>query len=488
MTTTTTQPQQRKNLDFINDDLEYLPHQIDGVRWLSRRTSFLLCDEMGLGKTLQALTAVAVDFQRGWASRFITVVPATLKGNWEEEVHKHTSFKVMVLDGPPKKRAQQLDEFDDPEQGYHGLIVNYEQLPAHLNDFNSMRFDIAIYDEAHYLKNPSAKRTRAAQALQAKRHFVLTGSPMLNHVNDLWSLLHRVAPEEFPNYYRFRNRYCIYGGYKNKQIVGVKNTAELRDRLNHFMLRRLKKNVLDLPDKHHIQVYVDLHPQQRKIYTEVDKEMKLTLPNNPDPMEIENALVKFTRLKEICGTTASFEGMEDHSYKLDRAMEMIEEITQESEEHVVVFTQFRAVLKALGNRMAASKTIEAPFSAIHGDVAANQRMPLVRDWRDGPPGVLALMLQVGGQGLNLTAANKCIFLDKLFVPKLNEQAEDRLHRIGTNTTQPVQIYEIIARKTIEQRIEAILRQKATVFGQIVDSNELKRKLIQALKEEEGEDE
>lgn len=485
----------RKSLTYISDSLQYYPHQIDGIRSLARRSSFLLADEMGLGKSLQALTVAAVDFEKGWARRVLVVAPATLKGNWYDEIEKHTSFNAVVLDGTPKKRSKIMEAFyqgiplDDDEESeskdWHILIVNYEQVMAHLDELNRLKFDIIIYDEGHYLKNPKAKRTRACQALRAKRHFVLTGSPMLNHVNDLWSLLHRIDPIEFPNYYRFINRYCIFGGYKDKQIVGVKNGAELRERLGDYMLRRRKQDVLDLPDKQNVPVYVDLHPQQRKLYSEVNDQMQLTIPSQPSPQDIENALVKFTRLKEICGTTAAIDGYDDKSHKLDRAVEMIEEITQEQGENVVVFTQFRAVLRCLEERIQASKTLDVPVWAIHGDVPVEQRVPRVNEWANSSqPGVLALMLQVGGVGLNLTAANKCIFLDKLFSPKMNEQAEDRLHRIGASATQPIQIYEIIARNTIEQRIEQILKRKSHVFGEIVDTTELKRKLIEALKQQE----
>lgn len=734
----------RKSLKYISDTTQYYPHQIEGVRWLAKRSSFLLADDMGLGKSLQALTVAAVDFEKGWAERVLIVCPATLKGNWENEAAKHTSFKAMVLDGPPKKRERQFEEF--VEEGYHLLIVNYEQVPGHLRDLNALKFDVIIYDEAHYIKNPKSKRTRASQALKAKRHFLLTGSPMLNHVNDLWSLLHRIAPDEFPNYWRFVNRYCntpdapvwmadgtfrplgkvqvgdevmgwervngrrsrrvatveaiesriapeviqvtlesgnvikctpdhawlstshggysagtlrvdediyvpiayqgmgqpsysdndvqlqikalskvvdvppdltpeqqrmgdwlagiydgegsgyfiaqsikhnpeiynkiiqtlvaldipfssradgislkggihtyvkflhwfpqlvkrdyflkrllkgnrrevaveaqmnrvsdrivkveslgpgevvsmqtstgnyvvwgyaskncVFGGFKDKQIVGVKNNQELRDRLNDYMLRRRKKDVLDLPDKQYIPVYVDLHPEQRKLYREVNDEMQLTLPDDPDPMEIENALVKFTRLKEICGTTAAIEGYDDHSYKLDRAVEMVQEITEEAEENVVVFTQFRAVLKAMDERLA---DVGVPTYSLHGDVKRDLRTQIVEEWNNASkPSALVSMLQVGGVGLNFTSAQRCIFLDKLFSPKMNEQAEDRLHRIGSSTTQPVQIYEIVARNTIEQRIKQILERKSHVFGEIVETSELKKKLVQSLKED-----
>jgi SNF2 family DNA or RNA helicase len=203
-----------------------------------------------------------------------------------------------------------------------------------------------------------------------------------------------------------------------------------------------------------------------------------------DPMQIENAMVRFLRLKQICGTTACIPGHDDHSSKLDRAVEMIEEIMGNGEP-VVVFTQFREVLKCLAARLTAKGLAHRE---LHGDVPIPDRQEVVRSWATdaaaGQPQALICMIQVAGVGLNMTAASKCIFLDKLFVPKLNEQAEDRLHRIGAKET--VQIFDLQMRGTIEARIERILKIKNTIFGVVVDvdNSDWKKQLIQAVLEDE----
>jgi SNF2 family DNA or RNA helicase len=467
----------RKKLKFIKDEVEFYPHQVEGVRWLAKRSSFILADDMGLGKTLQAFVTAAVDFERGWANRVLVVCPASLKGNWYDEAIEFTNFVPHVLEGTPKKREDFLKDLK-ARNDWHVLIVNYEQVGAHLAMLNSMRFEIVVYDEAHYIKNPKSARTKHSHGLHGKRHFLLTGSPMLNHVDDLWSLLNRVDPGSFPNYYRFRNRYCVFGGYKDKQIIGVKNEKELTERLEHYMLRRLKKDVLDLPDKQHIPVRVDLNPLQVKLYKQVSEDMRLSIPSEPSPKEVQNALDKMGKLKQICGTTAAIEGYEDDSAKLDRMMEMVDEVVNESNEHLVVFTQYRDVLHAATNRLKKAKFITYE---LHGDVKPGERQGIVKEWRDGPPAVIVCMYQVAGVGLNMTKARKAFRLDKLFVPKLNEQAEDRLHRIGADKTQPVQIFDFIARNTIEQRIETILKRKDKVFRTVVDPNDLKRMLLEELR-------
>lgn len=484
----------RGSLVKIKDSTTYYPHQIEGIRTMARMDSFLLADEMGLGKSLQSLTVAAIAHEQELSSggvRVLVVCPASLKWNWQDECEEHTLFTSHVLDGTPKQRQTQLAEFDADV-----LIVNYEQVKAHLTTLNEMGFDIAIFDEAHYLKNHKAKRTKACHDLRVKRAFCLTGSPVLNQVNELWGILHRIDPQGFPKYWRFVNRYAVMGGYQDKQIVGVKHQQELNQLLSSYMIRRLKGDVLDLPDKQRIQVKVDLTTEQRKMYEQAVDEMKIELPSNPEPTELENALTRMLRLKQLCGTTAAlypladFAAMSaderlkvDKSEKLDRALEMVQELVNGGE-RVVVFTQFRVVQLAFQTRLEAAGI---PVWVMHGDTPKEDRAALVKAWGShSKPGVMLAMLQVAGVGLNMTQASHAIFLDKLWVPKLNEQAEDRLHRIGADTTQPVQIYEMITRKTIEQRIETILRRKTKLFNTLVEESDWKKELWKAMMEEDDD--
>ena len=471
----------RKSLEpYIFDSVEYYPHQVDGVRELAKRKSFLLADDMGLGKSLQALTVFAIDVKRGWAKTCIVVCPVTLKGNWADEIEKFTGFSYEVLAGTPAERRDILRDFATWDEAKI-LVVNYEQVISHLDELDKMRFDVAVFDEAHYLKNPKAKRTQASLSLYSRRSFLLTGTPMLNHVNELWALLNRIDPAAWPKYWGFLNRYAVFGGYKDKQIVGVKNEKELTERLQNVMLRRLKKDVLDLPEVQIIERRVDLTKKQRELYDEVLNEMRLYRVDADDPDDIENALTKFLRLKQICGTTLPFTGT-DESSKLDLAIEDDQELL-ENGNRLVVFTQFRDVQECYIKRMT---PFGAPIYELNGDTKKPDRSPMVKEWgMTKEPGIIVCMLQIAGLGLNMTAARHASFLDKLFVPGLNQQAIDRLHRIGQSETQPVQIREYICRNTIENRVNQILRTKSKLFGEIVETDpDWKRKLYRAIMEEE----
>ena len=474
-------PKTRKSLEpYIKDDVQYYDHQIDGIRYLARRRSFILADEMGLGKSLQALTVFGIDVYRGWARTMLVVCPVTLKGNWADEVEKFTRMPAVVLDGTPKQRNAQIEEWEAIE-GPKILIVNYEQVVSHQSWMDRQNFDVIAFDEAHYLKNPKAKRTKACLSVASRRSFLLTGTPMLNHINELWALLHRADPAGYPNYWTFVKRYAVFGGYQDKQIVGVKNEKELTERLQSVMLRRLKKDVLTLPDVSYIERRVDLTPEQRKLYDGVVNEMKVERVDMDEPDDVENALTKLLRLKQICGTTLPFTG-EDVSSKLDLAIEDALEILDNGH-RIIVFTQFRDVLSAYSNRM---KKHDVPVFQLHGDVPKPDRTNIVKEWASTKqPGVIVCMLQVAGVGLNMTASRHMQFIDKLFVPGLNKQAVDRAHRIGQSDTQPVQVFEYLCRNTIENRINQILRVKSKLFGEIVETDpDWKRKLLKAVMEED----
>ena len=479
----------RKSLEpYIPDDLQYYPHQIEGIRRMIKMRSVLLADDMGLGKSLQALTLFAVDVRRGLSEKCLIVCPASLKSNWEHEILQFTrGIKVMVIrtdvSGTPIKKETKkkyLEQFA-AESGPRILITNYEQLVGMRAEYTAISWDMVIFDEAHMIKNHKAKRTAAAHALSTRRSILLTGSPILNHVNDLWSLMKRIAPNEIESYYAFLQRYARYGGYMDKQITGIKNEAELRARLQDVMVRRLKEDVLDLPEVVYTTRTTNLIRSQVSLYKEVVSNMQLT-SDDGTVEEIENHLTKFLRLKQICGTTRAFNNKDD-SGKLDMAEWDAEDILSRGE-RIVAFTQFREVQAAYVERLTEKRTFKHPIYVLHGDIEADDRQNIVNQWASGQPGIIICMYQVAGVGLNMTAGRFGQRLDKLWNPSLNKQAVDRMHRIGADKTQPVTIIDYLASDTVEDRVEQILKTKTKISGELLELDTLATAAIkQALREE-----
>lgn len=459
---------------FIKDEVKFYEHQVECVRGWWKKRSFILADDMGLGKSLQALSIYGM---RLWVQNkkgmplgdMLVVCPVSLKYNWLDEIDRFTGYHGMVLEGAPAKRRKQLEMFASlPAPKV--LIVNYEQVIAHLKELNDLEFDMVAADEAHYLKNHKSKRTKAYRGLKAKSHLMLTGTPLLNNPSELWVMLDRVAPGKWGTYYQFIRRYCAFGGYEGKQILGVKNEAELRQKMAPYMLRRLKKDVLDLPEVQIIRRELRLLPEQKKVYNEIIEMMRIQDADENSAMgaNIDNPLTKYLRLKQVCGTLATVLGPDkDVSCKLDAAIEDMETFISNGEK-VVVFTQFRGVLDAY------SKRLEKNFPKVtlfylHGGIDKDDRQNIAKAWAsvDGPAIILGTF-PVMSVGLNLTAAKVMQFLDKDYVPAINQQAIDRCNRIGASTTQPIQVFEYIAAKTAEERIEKLLEQKIAINDAVIE--------------------
>ena len=428
--------------------------------------------------TIQALAAMCIDIKHGFAERICIVCPPSLKGNWAEEIMKFTRLDFYVVKGGPQKRVKQMLAYKNAT-GPRVLIVNYEQIVGSLVTMHDMNFHITAYDEAHYLKNPLAQRTIASVDMPTLRSFMLTGTPVLNSIDELWPLLYKVDPVEWPSLPEFLDRYAVYGGYGGNQIVGVRNEEELRARLAPYMIRREKSLVLDLKEPQVIPRYVDMYDAQEKMYRRALDEMVIELDDGTQE-EIENSLTQFLRLKQISNTTYPF-AEKDVSAKLDLAVDDAKIIAANGWKSVI-FTQFTDTFTVVADRLRkAGLTVHELSVAVKPD----ERAAFVSNWGAQPtPDVLLCSTHIAGVGLNMTQARHCLFIDKLFVPGLNKQAVDRLHRLGQDETQPVQVFEYFSRGTVEEKIERILQRKQTVIGSVVQpTSELREALIEALQEE-----
>ena len=476
--------------EVLDPGIRFMKHQREGIARMWNMNSFILADDMGLGKSLQALTVCAIHAHltkktRHITSRILVVAPPSLKRNWANEVQKFTGFDHYLVEGEPKKRDKTIKAFAE-SHGHRVLIMNYEQIPKHLSLINQLELDIVIADEAHYLKNPRARRTTAFRDLKARRRFMLTGTPILNHVDDLWVLLDQVQPGQWGTYWGFAQSYCVFGGFQNKSIIGVKNEKQLTENLNRVMIRRLKTDVLDLPEVQVIRREVDLLPDQQRLYRRAVKDMVLERDaalGEDGEEEISTPMVRFMRLAQICATTATVrEDGADNSAKLDAAIVDLENIVA-SGEKVVVFTKYRVALACYVNRILANPRIDVPVYVLHGDVSSEDRQGVVDAWsRTSGACVVVCMIQVAGVGLNMTAGRHVQFLDKDVTPANNDQAIARVHRIGQGQ-HAVQVYEYHARGTVEARVDAILANKKATANEVVEDKNLQDMLNQVLDEE-----
>ena len=316
--------------------------------------------------TIQALTVAALDFDAGIASRVLVVCDAGLKYNWAyDEISDLTEFTWMVLDGDPLQRAEQLAEFEQTHCDI--LIVNYEQVVAHWRELNDIGFDIVMVDECQEIKNQKAGKTKAVHQLRPKRWILMSGTPLENRPDELWSPLRLVDPNT-PKYWPWVQRHCLFGGFGGRQIVGVKKRSELKAYLEDVMIRRIKADTLKLPEKEFTKIEVELSPLQRELYDEVIDELQLTMPSDPTPMELESGLTRTLRLRQICSTPANL-GFEDDSAKLDAVIEEYLKLAAQGHK-CVFFSQFRETIACLERRIQAH---DLPVWTIRGGVKQKER-------------------------------------------------------------------------------------------------------------------
>jgi SWI/SNF-related matrix-associated actin-dependent regulator of chromatin subfamily A-like protein 1 len=421
--------------------LAYLPYQTEGIRFAADRPSALVADEMGLGKTVQAV---------GWlnampmAERALVVCPASLKINWRRELDRWL-----------------ISPFLDVE------IINYDILHK-LN--LEQEWDAVIFDEAHYLKNPSAMRSRYARLIRAPRRLLLTGTPLLNRPREAWHLLHLLAPVEWPaaSWHRFAMRYCgarmINIGKKRVwDFDGASNLDELRGILAPFMIRRLKAEVLaDLPAKRRqiIELPVTgIGPAMRARLAEATARVERiedTYRDDARALEanLDAAWNDLARIRHEAGLE-----------KVAIAMPLLRDAVEASRK-IVVFAHHRDVIAAITNGLADYGAV-----VITGDTATKARQELVDLFQMPNSGcrVLVGQIQAAGVGLTLTASSHVSFVEITWSPGDMTQAEDRCHRIGQKNAVLVQ--HLVLEGSLDARMARSLVRKQEIVHKALDAKE-----------------
>ena len=372
-----------------------------------------------------------------------------------------------------KKSKKQIEE--------KHLSLDYTGEILFKKEQSALKFDAIILDEAHHIKTPTSEQTKTIHSfIKIPKRVLLTGTPIMNNVEELWSLLYFINPYKFPNYWAFRNKYCVIkeittkDGRKIKLIVGYKNLDYLQKQLSEIMLRRNKSDTLkDLPPKTYETRYIDLSGEQWKLYNDFKEETVVWIEESEKEIQVHQALDKLLRLKQVAITPELFGGSQKSS-KLDELEEIVKEITSNNQK-VIVFSQFKKATDIIVTRL--KKNGHKNISYISGDVpmkisekalkeGKTDRMEEIRKFQeDDDCKVFVGVIDACKEGITLTAATYVIFVDKKWTPADNEQAADRAHRKGQKN--PVTIISLVAKDTIEEYIESKLKEKGDLFEQVI---------------------
>lgn len=458
-------------------------HQIDGVRFGLNKKRFLLGDDQGLGKTKQIIDFVGCLEKTDTINKVLIICGVnSLKYNWQSEIGIHSNEKGWVLgtrfrkttgkayEGSTKDKLADLENL--PDSRY--LITNIETLRAGAEKISKSKYrfpvaeklaelckkgiiSVIAFDECHKSKDPTSLQSRAMSLLSAPYMAAMSGTPLMNNPLDLYFPLSWLGYEKH-SFYQFKQHYCTLGGWGGSQVVGYKNLEEIRALMDEVMLRRLKTEVLDLPEKLRKIEYVDMTAKQAQIYKEVYNGVmsdlqKIKFSNNPLSMMI--------RLRQATGWTGILSQTVQESAKMDRMVELIEEISA-SGQKAIVFSNWESMTEVAKEKLKAYNP-----AYITGATKADDRMnEVTRFQNDKNCKVIIGTIGAMGTGLTLTAAQNVIFLDSPWNMALKAQAEDRAHRIGTHGT--VNVITLVCKNTIDERIEELVKKKGQIADALVD--------------------
>lgn len=428
-------------------------YQRMGVGFMAVTGSCLVGDQPGLGKTIQSLAFTKLIK----AKKVLIFCPMTLKGSWSEEIDKWIpGSTVTVIGGDKKKREVQWKE----DTQYY--ICNYHLLLRDLPLMQDIEWDVIIGDEATTLANPKAKTTIAIKKLKATHKIALTGTPLTNTVEDVWSIMDWVQPGLLGSNFQFMQEYTVkddYGG-----VGGYKNLNQLKEKLDPYMIRRLKRDVLhELPPKLFENIYVEFSPAERRLYKAVQEEIKAELRalGMRNPKYLSEARVKMTRLKQLTNSCELITG-EQKSSKLDALKEVLT-FALAGEEKAIIFTQFREMALILMRELAEYRPL-----LIAGGVSEEERTANRHAFNDDDVHRLLIMTSAGDMGLNLQRATSVVHYDLPWSIAKLEQREDRAHRHGQK--ENVTIYKMIVNDSIDEYILGKVFAKKDIADTILGDN------------------
>ncbi|MBA4023800.1 MAG: ATP-dependent helicase [Gordonia sp.] len=463
---------------------ELRPYQQRGMEWLCHLSSLgigaVLADDMGLGKTIQVLALMRAEAEAADPAEergtTLLICPMSVVGNWEREIARFApDISVLIHHGPARLRRP---HFGPAAARADVVITTFAIASRDRKMLSPMTWDRLVVDEAQHIKNVATAQSKAVRALTARHRIALTGTPVENRLEDLRSVIDLVNPGLLGTASTFKSRYA-------EPIERERDKGAVR-RLNAvtspFILRRVKTDpavISDLPEKTELTVRANLTVEQAALYRAVIDDLMNALGKGEDPQggseRRRTVFAALTRLKQICNHPAHYLGdgspimrrNEHRSGKVELLADMLENIVADGE-RALVFTQFTA----FGDMMAPwlADRIGAGVSFLHGSLSRSARDTLVTEFSedDGPPVMLA-SLKAGGTGLNLTAANHVVHLDRWWNPAVENQATDRVYRIGQQ--RRVEVRKFVCVGTLEERIDQLIRDKRELSELTVTTGE-----------------
>ncbi|PWF54661.1 DEAD/DEAH box helicase [Massilia glaciei] len=450
-------------------------YQADGLAWMQFLREYdlagILADDMGLGKTVQTLAHILVEKEAGrLTAPALVVAPTSLMTNWQEEAARFApDLRVLLLQG--KERLDQFDSIDQCDL----VLTTYALLPRDEEKLREHSYHLIILDESHYIKNNRSKAAQSAGLLNARHRLCLTGTPLENHLGELWSQFHFLLPGLLGDEKTFNHqfRHPI-----ERQDDPLRRNL-LNRRIRPFLLRRTKDNVAkELPPKTEVVRKVELSGAQRDLYETVRLAMDKKVRDEIDKKGVARSqiviLEALLKLRQVCCDPRLVKALPARkqasgSAKLTDLMQMVDDLLDEGRK-ILVFSQFTSMLALIQEELDARRI---PYALLTGDT--KDRAAQVAAFQQGAVPIFLISLKAGGVGLNLTAADTVIHYDPWWNPAAENQATDRAWRIGQD--KPVFVYKLIAKGTLEEKIQLLQQKKSDLAQSILADGEAHKMVL-----------
>lgn len=439
-------------------------YQQKGILFAAKAGRSLIADEMGLGKTIQAIGVAEIMKMEAGISSVLIICPTSLKYQWQSEIQRFTSGDVQVVEGLPHIRRGQY------ESDAFYKIVSYHALSNDLQSINSVEFDLVILDEAQRIKNWKTKIAQSVKKIHSPYALVLTGTPLENKLEDLYSIIQFVDPFKLGPYYQFLDHYQVRN--ETGRVVGYNHLHEITRKLSDIMIRRTKKEVMSqLPERMDKTLFVSMTEQQMDLHVGfadivarlVNKWKHIGFLNEKDRQRL---MINLNLMRMVCDSTYIIDQQTRHDTKIGELMNILEEYLDGNAEKVVVFSQWERMTRLVARELDERGT---GYRYLNGQVPSRNRKELFDHFNGDPSCRVFLSTDAGSTGLNLQSASMIINLDIPWNPAVLEQRIGRVHRYGQKNK--VSVINFVSSGTIEHRMIGVLNFKSSLFDGILNDGE-----------------
>lgn len=440
------------------------PYQKEGIRFAFCAGKSIIADEMGLGKTIQAIGTAELMKNHHFISSVLIVCPTSLKYQWKKEIERFTDSKAVVVEGNHLVRKKLYEA----EETYK--IVSYNSVCNDIKILKSLHTDFLIMDEVQRLKNWNTKISRNARHIQSEYAVILSGTPLENKLEELYSIMQFVDQFCLGPYYQFIDQTVVKSD--TGKVVGYKNLNAIGERMKNVLIRRRKKDVaLQLPGRMDKVLFVPMTEQQRDMHDEYQNIVaqlvyKWTRTRFLSEKDRKRLLLLLSQMRMICDSTYILDQKSRYDTKVEETLNILKNVFDSGDEKVVIFSQWERMTRLIAKEL---DELGVRYEYLHGGVPSEARKNLVDNFTELPESRVFLSTDAGSTGLNLQVASILINLDLPWNPAVLEQRIARIYRIGQKRN--IQVINLVASQTIEERMLSTLNFKTSLFEGILDNGE-----------------